>query len=125
MSLFFETKRSKLPDSVFGVPEQRKFPLDSEEHVRSAIKFFNYVDPKYEKELANNIKKAMKKYNINDVKIGEKNRLSKYIKSTSDKSVKEAVDLSKDLENKRIILDKTISLLSQELGKNVKINKTV
>lgn len=123
MSLFFETKRSKLPDSVFGVPEQRKFPLDSEEHVRSAIKFFNYVDPKYEKELANNIKKAMKKYNINDVKIGEKNRLSKYIKSTSDKSVKEAVDLSKDLENKRIILDKTISLLSQELGKNVKINK--
>ena len=123
MSLFFETKRSELPDSVFGVPEQRKFPLDSEEHVRSAIKFFNYVDPKYEKELANNIKKAMKKYNINDVKIGEKNRLSKYIKSTSDKSVKEAVDLSKDLENKRIILDKTISLLSQELGKNVKINK--
>ena len=104
MSLFFETKRSKLPDSVFGVPEQRKFPLDSEEHVRSAIKFFNYVDPKYEKELENNIKKAMKKYNINDVKIGEKNRLSKYIKSTSDKSVKEAVDLSKDLENKRIEL---------------------
>lgn len=123
MSLFFETKRSELPDIVFGVPEQRKFPLDSEEHVRSAIKFFNYVDPKYEKELANNIKKAMKKYNINDVKIGEKNRLSKYIKSTSDKSVKEVVDLSKDLENKRIILDKTISLLSQELGKNVKINK--
>ena len=33
-----EMKRSQLPDSVFGVPEQRKYPLDSEKHVRSAIK---------------------------------------------------------------------------------------
>ena len=81
MSLFYETKRSELPDDIFGVPELRKFPLDSEEHVRSAIKFFNYVDPEYEEELAKNIKKAMKKYGINDVKIGDKNRLKKYIPS--------------------------------------------
>ena len=47
-----ETKRSELPDSAFGVPSQRKFPLDTEAHVRSAIKFFNYVDPEDEAELA-------------------------------------------------------------------------
>lgn len=76
-----ETKRNELPDSEFGVPELRKFPLDTEEHVRSAIKFFNYVDSKYEKELANKIKKKMKKYNI-DVKVGKKNRLSQYIKES-------------------------------------------
>lgn len=47
-----EQSRSELSDEDFGVPELRKFPLDSEKHVRSAIKFFNYVDPEYEKELA-------------------------------------------------------------------------
>lgn len=75
-----ERKRSELDDSEFGIPSQRKFPLDTEEHVRSAIKFFNYVDEEHEEELAKNIIKAMKKFGIDDVKISDKNRLSKYIK---------------------------------------------
>jgi hypothetical protein len=77
--LFEDAKRSELPDSAFGVPELRKYPLDTEKHVRSAIKLFNYVDEKYEKELANSIVKKMKEYGINDVKIGKDNRLSKYV----------------------------------------------
>ena len=78
------SERNKLPDSAFGVPSKRKFPLDSEKHVRSAIKFFNYVDKADEELLAKNIIKAMKKYNIDDVKIGDKNRFSKYYKSTNE-----------------------------------------
>lgn len=81
-----ERKRSELDDSEFGIPSQRKYPLDSEAHVRSAIKFFNYVDEEHEEELAKNIIKAMKKYGIDDVEISDKNRLSKYIKK---KPVKE------------------------------------
>ncbi|MBR6289274.1 MAG: NUDIX domain-containing protein [Acholeplasmatales bacterium] len=73
-----ETKRSELPDSAFGVPSKRKFPLDTEAHVRSAIKFFNYVDPEDEAELARRIIAAMKKFNITDVKVSDKNRFSKY-----------------------------------------------
>ena len=73
-----ETKRSELPDDAFGVPSKRKFPLDTEAHVRSAIKFFNYVDPEDEAELARRIIAAMKKFNITDVKVSEKNRFSKY-----------------------------------------------
>lgn len=76
-----EMKRSELPDKAFGVPEQRKYPLINEKHVRSAIKLFNYVDPKYEEELANNIKKKMKQYKITDINVGEKNRFSKYYNS--------------------------------------------
>ena len=76
-----ETKRSELPDSAFGVPSKRKFPLDTEAHVRSAIKFFNYVDPEDEEELAKNILKAMKKFGIDDVHVSEKNRFSKYYKN--------------------------------------------
>jgi len=73
-----ELKRSETPESEFGVPEQKKFPLIDAKHVQSAIKFFNYVDPKYEKELASNIKRKMKEYNITDIHVGEKNRFSKY-----------------------------------------------
>lgn len=75
---YTETKRSELLDSAFGVPSKRKFPLDTEAHVRSAIKFFNYVDPEDEEELARRIIAAMKKFNITDVKVGKRNRFSKY-----------------------------------------------
>lgn len=81
LSTFMETKRSELPDSEFGVPSKRKFPLDTEAHVRSAIKFFNYVDPEDEEELAKRIIAAMKKFNITDVKVSEKNRFSKYYRN--------------------------------------------
>lgn len=71
-------ERNSLNDSDFGLPEKRKFPLDSIDHVKSAIKFFNYVNKEDEKELADNINKAIKKYNLK-VNIGSKNRLSNYI----------------------------------------------
>ena len=79
------SKRNSLPDSAFGVPSKRKFPLDTEARVRSAIKFFNYVDPDDEALLAKKIKAAMNRYDIHDVEVSEKNRFSKYYK----KSVKE------------------------------------
>ena len=84
-------KRNSLPDSAFGVPSKRKFPLDTESRVRSAIKFFNYVDPDDVALLAKKIKAAMSKYGINDIEVSDKNRFSKYYKSEK-KSVKEDTD---------------------------------
>lgn len=75
----YETKRSNLEDSDFGISDKRKFPLDTKKHVLSAIKFFNYADASDEKELAGKIKAAMKKYDISPDHIGETNRLSKYL----------------------------------------------
>ena len=89
---FEETKRSELPDDAFGVPSKRKFPLDTEAHVRSAIKFFNYVDPEDEAELARRIIAAMKKFNITDVRVSEKNRFSKYY-TNPKKSTNEEVEI--------------------------------
>lgn len=71
--------RKKLPDSVFGVPEKRKFPLNDRAHVIAAIKFFNRADDEDKEYLAKRIKAAMKKYNISDDKIGKKNELRKYL----------------------------------------------
>jgi hypothetical protein len=82
-----ETSRKDLPDSEFGIPELRKYPLDTEAHVLSAIKFFNYVEPKYEKELAKNIIRKIHEYKIEDkVNPGEKNRFSKYWSSVKKES---------------------------------------
>lgn len=65
----------------YGVPEQKKFPMPDAAHVRSAIKFFNYVDPKYERKLAQAIIRRMKEYGIEDVNVGPDNRFGKYYKS--------------------------------------------
>lgn len=68
-------------EKKFGVPEQKKFPLPDADHVKSAIRFFNYVDPKYEKELADAILERMKEYGMSfeDFGVGDKNKFKKYI----------------------------------------------
>lgn len=82
-------KRSELPDSVFGIPEERKYPMPDKRHTLSAIKLFGHVEPKYEEELARNIIKNMKKYNIPESAVGKDNKLRKYI----DKYYNESAEL--------------------------------
>lgn len=72
-------ERNKLDYSQFGIPSLRKFPLHDKAHVIQAIRFFNTVDKKHEKELAFNIIKAMKRYNISPSIVGELNRLKTYL----------------------------------------------
>ena len=66
---------------LYGVPEQKKFPLPDVDHVRSAIRFFNWVDPKYEKKLAKAILEKMDEYGMSfdDFGVGDENRFKKYI----------------------------------------------
>lgn len=59
-----QLKRSELPDSAFGIPEDRKFPLDTEKHIRSAIKLFGHAEENKKKSLAKRIKAAADKYSI-------------------------------------------------------------
>lgn len=68
-------------DKKYGIPELKKFPMPDADHVRSAIRFFNYVSPKYEKQLAKAIIARMKEYGLmfDDFTVGEENRFSKYI----------------------------------------------
>ena len=71
--------RNSLPNSTFGIPSQRKFPLNDKAHVLAAIRMFNRVDREHEKELAHNIIKAMDKYGIKSDMVGKKNRLQTYL----------------------------------------------
>lgn len=71
--------RNSLDPSDFGIPSLRKFPLHDKAHVIQAIRFFNTVDKKHEKELAYNIIKAMNLYGIDFSIVGERNRLKTYL----------------------------------------------
>lgn len=71
-----ETKRSELPDSAFGIPEDRKYPLDTEKHVQSAIKLFGHAEESKKHSLAKRIKAAAKKY---DISIPENTQCYKYL----------------------------------------------
>ncbi len=73
-------ERKTLSDDEFGLPEKRKFPLNDKKHVLLAIKFFNRCDKKDQEELAKNIFKAMKKYDISMDAIGKNNKLRNYMK---------------------------------------------
>ena len=66
-------------ETVYGIPELKKYPLDTKKHVYSAIKLFGHVDQDHEEELARNILSAMERYDISTDSIGSKNRLSNYI----------------------------------------------
>lgn len=66
----------------YGVPEQKKFPLPDADHVKSAIRFFNYVNPKYEAELAAAILTKAEEYGVKigeDISIGDENRFKNYL----------------------------------------------
>ena len=76
-----ELYHSSIQSQKYGVPEQKKFPLFDLDHVKSAIKFFNYVDPKYEDQLAKAILRRAKEYGLDfsEMSIGDNNRFKKYL----------------------------------------------
>mgnify|MGYP006341986021 CR=1 FL=1 len=76
-----ETKRSDLPDSEFGIPEDRKFPLDTAEHVHSAIKLFGHAEESKRKSLAKRIASKAKSYGI---EIPETSQVYKYLHENSN-----------------------------------------
>ena len=93
-------ERKAMADKDYGLPGQKKYPMPDESHVRSAIRFFNHVDPSDEAELARNINKKIKQYNL-DVNVGKDNRFSKYYKKSSGKSKNESY-LVEDTDRMRV-----------------------
>ena len=57
-------ERNELKDSQFGLPEDRKYPLNDADHVRSAIKLFGHCEESKKTQLAKRINAAAKKYGV-------------------------------------------------------------
>ena len=71
-------KESSGDPIFYGLPHTKQYPMPDEKHVRSAIKFFNYVGADDEEELARNINKMIKKYHVTGLNVGDNNRFKKY-----------------------------------------------
>lgn len=73
--------RAKMKDSEFAYPEKRLYPINNEDSVKNAIKFFRFVKPKYgekvEKEVAKNLIAAAKKFKI-EIRITADNPFKNY-----------------------------------------------
>nr|DAR14060.1 MAG TPA: metallophosphoesterase, DNA ligase-associated [Caudoviricetes sp.] len=79
----YDGKQRLIGESVeiddYGIPELKKYPLDTKQHVISAIKLFGHVDKEHEQELADNIIKKIEYYNLKDeISVGDDNRFKKY-----------------------------------------------
>lgn len=57
-------QRHELPDSAFGIPETREFPMPDAAHVRAAEAYFRYAPEKYKAELARNILDKAKQFGV-------------------------------------------------------------
>jgi FMN phosphatase YigB (HAD superfamily)/cytidylate kinase len=84
-----EVKRSDLPDSAFGIPEDRKFPLDTEQHVKSAIHLFGHAEESKKKSLAKRINSAAKKY---DIRIPETTQVYKYLNESVNEIIPDGIE---------------------------------
>ncbi|WP_295939488.1 DUF6582 domain-containing protein [uncultured Alistipes sp.] len=58
-------ERRELPDSAFGIPEMREFPLIDAEHVRAAETYFRYAPEDKKPALAKRILAKAAKYGVN------------------------------------------------------------
>jgi hypothetical protein len=71
-----------LPDSMFGLPETRQYPMPDKEHVIKAIQFFRYCPSKKKPELAKNINRRAKELKMK-IKVQPSSAFYKY----ADKSI--------------------------------------
>ena len=57
-------ERYELPDSDFGIPETREFPIPDAAHVRAAEAYFRYAPEDKKPSLARFILKKAKEYGV-------------------------------------------------------------
>lgn len=79
-------ERKALPDSAFGIPTKRSYPLyvdNDDSHLRNAITKFNFCPEEDRKELASNIVRCIRKLK-SDIKITKNSPIVKYTSVPAD-----------------------------------------
>lgn len=57
-------ERRELPDSLFGLPERREYPMPDAAHVRAAESYFRYCPENLKPRLARAILRFGKEYGV-------------------------------------------------------------
>ena len=61
--LSYEEKK-ELPDSVFGLPQRREYPMPDAAHVRAAEAYFRYCSEELKPQLAKAILSRAREYGV-------------------------------------------------------------
>ena len=125
-------ERNELPDSAFGLPNDRKYPLTDAAHVRSAISYFYKCPEKKKPQLATRIEKAAKEFSVD---IGENAEIQKYLVKISNEAIEsllstmeEYIDFSNHIDTvvessmmKRYVdcVEETTRLVCQNICKQI------
>lgn len=59
-----EEERKELPDSMYGLPERREFPMPDAAHVRAAEAYFRYCPEDLKPKLARAILRFANEYGV-------------------------------------------------------------
>lgn len=57
-------ERKELPDSLYGLPERREYPMPDAAHVRAAEAYFRYCPEELKPRLARAILRFAKEYGV-------------------------------------------------------------
>ena len=57
-------EKKELPDSVFGLPERREYPMPDASHVRAAEAYFRYCPEELKPELARAILRRAREFGV-------------------------------------------------------------
>ncbi len=57
-------EKEELPDSVFGLPERREYPMPDAAHVRATEAYFRYCPEELKPKLAKAILKRAKQFGV-------------------------------------------------------------
>lgn len=97
-------ERKELPTIAFGLPKKKAFPMPDKDHVLAAIRMFNRASESDHPELARNIKKKIKEFNMEDeIKVSSQNKFSKFWNGVKTESAlneeyirEDSIDLTPD-----------------------------
>lgn len=59
-----DTERKVLPDSIYGLPERREYPMPDAAHVRAAEAYFRYCPENLKPKLARAILERAREYGV-------------------------------------------------------------
>ena len=98
-------ERNGLPDSAFGLPNDRKYPLTDAAHVRSAISYFYKCPEKKKPQLATRIEQAAKEFSVD---IGENAEIQKYLTKISNEAVESLLSTMEEYIDFSIHIDTVV-----------------
>ena len=64
MTRLYAAERHELPDSEFGIPSLREFPMPDAAHVHAAEAYFRFAPDDKKPELARNILKKAREFGV-------------------------------------------------------------